>query len=375
MPNADNARSSSSGSCAANATELERANNQIALYTKKIRNEIQRLDSLNAQIAENEAKLLQSPKGGSETNVASIKKQINTMENRLNTALVAFNTKVAANKELRKWVVCVMCWLVHTLKQIYLISSYRNRKIDELRQERVRYDEIYTKLEHEVQANSDEMKRALEDGKKRINMREKALDEIASLQKQLADAKETLRLDKEKLGNLQDHFKEEDEEQNQMQSSNNSVEYNDLPPSAHSQKTDLKESEEYDDEKMLDEAFSEVKALTGIQDADELVQKLTQIEELNFSRFNFTQELEAETDTLEYKIAEAQRELEMLRNSALTLDVRKHQEDLDGCLVVSKLEEQIKHVNLEYQQKLNEWSKVKASIEAACNELKVSLWV
>ncbi|KAL3771111.1 hypothetical protein ACHAWO_005127 [Cyclotella atomus] len=69
---------------------------------------------------------------------------------------------------------------------------------------------------------------------------------------------------------------------------------------------------------MLDEAFSEVKALIGIQDADELVQKLNQMDELIFSRFNFTPEIEAEIDALEYKIAEAQRELEMLRNCDLT---------------------------------------------------------
>jgi hypothetical protein len=78
---------------------------------------------------------------------------------------------------------------------------------------------------------------------------------------------------------------------------------------------------------MLDEAFSEVKALIGIQDADELVQKLNQMDELIFSRFNFTPEIEAEIDALEYKIAEAQRELEMLRNCDLTSDVRKLQEE------------------------------------------------
>lgn len=84
-----------------NASDLERVNNQIALYMKKIHQEILRLDILDTQIAENEAKLL-TQRGGSEVNLASIKKQIDTMENRLNTALVAFNTKVAANKELRR---------------------------------------------------------------------------------------------------------------------------------------------------------------------------------------------------------------------------------------------------------------------------------
>lgn len=86
-------------------TELERVKNQIALYTQKVHNEKRRLEILNERIAEYEAKQLlmqqqsQSRRG---INAAGVKKQISSLENRLNKSLVAFNTKVTANKELRR---------------------------------------------------------------------------------------------------------------------------------------------------------------------------------------------------------------------------------------------------------------------------------
>lgn len=86
-------------------TELERVKNQIALYTQKVHNEKRRLERLNERIAEYEAKQLlmqqqsQSRRG---INAAGVKNQISSLENRLNKSLVAFNTKVTANKELRR---------------------------------------------------------------------------------------------------------------------------------------------------------------------------------------------------------------------------------------------------------------------------------
>ena len=89
-------------------SELERINNQITFYAKKIHTERRRLEKINAQIAENEALILaqqqqqSQSRRGTENNAASIKRQIRSIENRLNQSLVAFNTKVASNIELRR---------------------------------------------------------------------------------------------------------------------------------------------------------------------------------------------------------------------------------------------------------------------------------
>ena len=84
--------------------ELQRVNDQIAIYHKKIIKEKQVLDRLKGQVAENEAKLLtqQQPHSSSQRNTASMKMKITSMENRLNQSLTAFNIKVKANKDLRR---------------------------------------------------------------------------------------------------------------------------------------------------------------------------------------------------------------------------------------------------------------------------------
>ena len=86
-----------------------------------------------------------------------------------------------------------------------------------MRTERVLYDQIYTKLEYQVQENADEMKQILEQMKKRITMRDKALDEVGTLRQKLLEATEALRKDKEEFDMLQIQFNEEDDERDQDQ--------------------------------------------------------------------------------------------------------------------------------------------------------------
>ena len=92
-----------SGQNRAEQSELQRVNDQIAIYYKKITKEKQVLDRLNRQIAENEAKLLtQHQPHSSRGNISSMKMKITAIENRLNQSLTAFNTKVNVNKDLRR---------------------------------------------------------------------------------------------------------------------------------------------------------------------------------------------------------------------------------------------------------------------------------
>ena len=88
-------------------SELRRVRKQIALFTKKIHAEKRRLEKMNEEIAECEAKLLtrstsHSTERGASGNAESMQKQIRLLEDRLNKNLVAFNTKVAATKGLRR---------------------------------------------------------------------------------------------------------------------------------------------------------------------------------------------------------------------------------------------------------------------------------
>ena len=74
------------------------------------------------------------------------------------------NTKISHNRELRQ-------------------------KIDEMRQERCRLDVIYTKLERDVQYQTDQMSMVLEEGKKAIKARDNAIGELEALNKQLEEGR------------------------------------------------------------------------------------------------------------------------------------------------------------------------------------------
>ena len=250
------------------------------------------------------------------------------------------------------------------------LSPFHTRKIDELRKERVRYDEIYTNLEQEVQANTVEMSHLLEGGKRTIKMREKALDEAEAMRTQLRQASEALRVDKEEHAKLQQYFQQQrqDTASPKQHDEDNALHQK---PDAICQE-ELYDDVEYDDERALDEAFAKVKELIPISDAEALVKKLTQIDELNFSRFNYiTQELET-SEILDHKIAEAQQELEMLRCSDMVVDVRMQQEAALKLEKRRELEQQIKKFDHQIDEKLNEWKSIKVSIETACSDLDVS---
>ena len=245
-----------------------------------------------------------------------------------------------------------------------------------MRTERVLYDHIYTKLEYQVQENADEMKQILEQMKKRITMRDKALDEVGTLRQQLLEATEALRKDKEEFDMLQIQFNEEDDERDQDQLSMQQDQHQQEATIHQSIEANLKQQQfqdEYDDDKMMDEAFAKVKQLTGIDNEDQLIVKLNQMEDLNFNRFHLTQELVAESDIMDSALQQASRELEMLQVSNF-VDAEKSKE-ADMTLEKSELEIRIKDVELRYQEKSKEFEQIKGSIQTACSQLDVPLWV
>merc|ERR1719386_406769 len=119
-------------------------------------------------------------KGGvdaSKQNVEATQKQIRILENRLDKALQKFNEAIAANRSLRE-------------------------QIDTLRRERVVFDDIYRKLENELQQKKKEMANIIEQANAAYEARDSAQAQMAAL-KQQAD-KEHQEFEKEwkELGRL-----------------------------------------------------------------------------------------------------------------------------------------------------------------------------
>merc|ERR1712178_94510 len=110
-------------------------------------------------------------------NAKAVQKQIRILENRLDKALQKFNEAIAANRSLRE-------------------------QIDTLRRERVVFDDIYRKLENELQQKKKEMANIIEQANAAYEARDSAQAQMAAL-KQQAD-KEHAEFEKEwtELGRL-----------------------------------------------------------------------------------------------------------------------------------------------------------------------------
>jgi hypothetical protein len=143
------------------------ASDEVEAYARKVENMKKRLQAINEKILHYEVKEIEEKHkvgcdGLGKGRKIETEKQMYI--DRLNKKLVALNTKISHNRELRQ-------------------------KIDEMRQERCRLDVIYTKLERDVQCQTEQMSMVLADGKKAIKARDNAIRELEALNKQLEEGR------------------------------------------------------------------------------------------------------------------------------------------------------------------------------------------
>merc|ERR1719437_175401 len=92
-------------------------------------------------------------------NSKAVQKQIRILENRLDKSLQTFNEAIAANRKLRE-------------------------QIDLLRRERLVFDDIYRKLENELQQKKKEMANIIEQANAAYEARDQAQAQMAALKQQ-----------------------------------------------------------------------------------------------------------------------------------------------------------------------------------------------
>merc|ERR1711977_598006 len=235
-------------------------------------------------------------------NTMAIAKQIRILEDRLNAGLQKFIIAIAANKKLRD-------------------------EIDTLRRERAVFDDIYRKLENELQQKKKEMANIIEQANAAYEARDSAQAQMAAL-KQQAD-KEHAEFEKEwtELGRLIENDKKMKEFMRQRHRQQDSDQRGDLSADQEDKmkkkvtasawgiakdkatiNTHIEKIQSYE------EAFAKIQAATGISDVDELVQNFIDGEDQNFTVFNFTTGQNDEVEKLEQQIQDYKTELEKLRS-------------------------------------------------------------
>uniref|UniRef100_A0A0G4G626 ODAD1 central coiled coil region domain-containing protein n=1 Tax=Chromera velia CCMP2878 TaxID=1169474 RepID=A0A0G4G626_9ALVE len=242
----------------------------------------------------------------------SVAKQIRVLENRLDKALQKFNEAVARNKELRD-------------------------QIDSLRRERVVFDNIYRKLERDLDDKKKQMADIIETANNAYAARDTAQTQMAALKAQ-AD-KEHAEFEREwrELGRLiesdrrikeamkqREKAREEEEkrgefsmeEEARLKKKGTKTGWNVLKDKGQI-RASLEKIAAYE------ESFAKIQAATGISDIDELVSTFISAEDQNFSLFSYANELSAEIESLEAQIAELKVEIERYKSQGPSSDPTK----------------------------------------------------
>ena len=279
----------------ANAIEFERKNmdvmeDQINIMKQKVLNQRRSMGGVNA----------------SKDNFYMIQKQIRILENRLDKALIKFNESIAHNKTLRD-------------------------EIDDLRRERVVFENIYRKMERELQERKQKMAEIIETANQAYEQRDTYQMEVAAIEQ--ANRKE------------QEEFEEQMVELTRMleselrlpnpgamttrlmaSSSNGYMAGTDQTGKGETTYSPSKggspgargtgskgatwsatnaahvQSKSFERVQNFEEAFNKIKSATGITDIEELVRTFIKNEDHNFSLFNYVNEQNNEIEKLEEQI-------------------------------------------------------------------------
>lgn len=253
-------------------------------------------------------------------NSKAVQKQIRVLENRLDKSLQTFNQAISDNKVLRE-------------------------QIDLLRRERLVFDDIYRKLENELQQKKKEMANIIEQANAAYEARDSAQAQMAAL-KQQAD-KEHAEFEKEwrELGRLIENDKRMKEF---MRTKVKEAGAKDAAPKELTSKksmpltkspSDTRKSFAAglsgNDEKVtsLEEAFSRIQAATGICDIDELVLTFLNGEDQNFGLFKYNNLLRTDIEKLDSNISGLKEEFVTLSGTS------NRKEDTERLKILEGLEE------------------------------------
>eukprot|EP00904_Undaria_pinnatifida_P008244 jgi/Undpi1/454/HiC_scaffold_1.g00450.m1 len=313
------------------ASEIQRLQDQADIYAKKTEQDRRKIQELDRQIAATQARVLEQKQkmGGlnaSQENNEMIAKQIRTLENRLDKALVKFNESLALNKNLRE-------------------------RIDTLRRERVVFDSIYKKLERELHEKKKEMAAIISDSNNAYHARDKAQSEMMALRQQAEKDRAEFDAEWKELGKLiaQDRKLRETLRQRQLDRNRDLRAEGDSAGDGTEEKRlmsgsggedwgpgskDRQQATFIQPEQSYEAAFNKIKEATGMTNVSDMVNNFLQAEEKNFSLFNFVNELNSEIERLELMIAETKNSIEKYKGQGVSTDTQRKK-------VLRGLEEQL----------------------------------
>eukprot|EP00940_MAST-03C_sp_MAST-3C-sp2_P000241 g241.t1 len=327
-------------------SRLVELHEQVDTYASKVALEKKSAGELSKHIRLMKRKLLQVRKDIGGINAAKerhrlTQKQITILENRLDKSLVKFNNALAENKDLRG-------------------------KIDNLRKERVVFDEIYQKLSAELNEKKRLMAEIIETSNQSYEARDRAHSEIRAIEQQnemeqrkhndnileldrLHEEIRTRRSNGESLKDVidtTDNGEDISEGKNGHESEESSLRQKlaNVSRMVRNEKKALADAQEKIE--TFEIASEEIRKKTGITDIDEFAKNFILKEEQHFSLFNYvngqTQEIEKlESDLAKLKVEERKHTAaEGMDEDHTLLLQRQLQESVSSKTASSKLYEE-----------------------------------
>lgn len=273
-----------SGDRLANSVDFEKRNiqtmeEQIHIMKQKVLQQRKSMGGVNA----------------SKENFHMIQKQIKILENRLDKSLIKFNEAIAHNKKLRD-------------------------EIDDLRRERVVFENIYRKMERELQEKKQKMAEIIEVSNASYEQRDSYQMEVAAIEQANRKEQEEFEEQMVELGRMLETELKLPGGNGRPQTRSTAAlgvsqtgansqtgdELNKTGWSQNAEKMDVLAS--YERVQNFEEAFNKIKAATGITDIDELVRTFIKNEDHNFSLFNYVNEQNNEIEKLDEQIQQLREE-------------------------------------------------------------------
>ena len=232
-------------------------------------------------------------------------RQIKILENRLEKALVKYNEALGKNKKLKE-------------------------QIDSLRRERLVFDQIYKKLEKELEEKKREMANIIEVSNSAYEARDAALQELTILQNQADKEQAAFESEWRELGKMIDEDKKMkdimkvkdskrhgggdmgggEEGSGDPNDPNKKGKKKHLNKEWMSIKEKVMHRNQVDRIKSYSEAFQKIQEATGITDIDELVSKFLDAEDQNFTLFTYVNDLNLEIEKVESQISDIKGDIE-----------------------------------------------------------------
>ncbi|GMH54021.1 hypothetical protein TL16_g01588 [Triparma laevis f. inornata] len=268
---------------------IEKLHDQMDKYSKQIETEKNAIGAMDDAIAVLRDKIFKERKNMGGVNAARdnqqmIQKQIRILENRLDKALVKFNQSLAHNRKLRE-------------------------QIDDLRRERVVFDNIYKKLEKELHEKKKQMAHVIELSNMTYEQRDNCQMEITAIDQANRKEQEDFEEQMIELGRmLEQDFKLQSSKSTSALKSTGKTPTKTTKKRVEATKEKIDAQMSMERVQNFEEAFNKIKAATGINDIEELVRMFIKNEDQNFSLFNYVNEQTNEIEKLEEQVLNLRKE-------------------------------------------------------------------